>query len=79
MGNIFYIMINHELNRMLFHRDSLLRDNETVTIRTFMRIIATHLIIQEMKEIPLFCSDAPDLIMTTPTVFLRYIINNDIE
>ena len=38
-----------------------------------------HMIIQEMKEIPLVCSDVPALIMTTPTVFPRYIINNDIE
>ena len=72
-------MINHELNRRFFHRDSLLRDNETVTIRTFIRILATHMIIQEMKEIPLVCSDVPALIMTTPTVFPNYIINNDIE
>ena len=32
-----------------------------------------------MRGIPLVFSDAPDLIMTTPTVFLSYKINKDIE
>ena len=32
-----------------------------------------------MRGIPLVFSDAPDLIMTTPTVFLSYKINKYIE
>ena len=32
-----------------------------------------------MEGITLVWSDAPDLIMTTPTFFPNYIINNDIE
>ena len=44
-----------------------------------MTIIAPHPIIQEIKGIPLVCSDAPALIMETTTVFPSYIINNDIE
>ena len=42
-------------------------------------ILAPHMIIQSMQGIPVVCSDTPDLIMTTPTVFPKYIINNDIE
>ena len=44
--NISYIVINHNHNRSLFHRYLLLRDNGTVTIGTFMRIIVPYPIIQ---------------------------------
>ena len=44
-----------------------------------MRILAPHLINQGMKVIPFVFSDAPYLIMTTPTVSPNYFINNDIE
>ena len=44
--NICYIMINHDHNRQLFHRYLLMRDNGTVTISTFIRILAPHPIIQ---------------------------------
>ena len=77
--NICYIMINYEHKRRLSHRYLLLQNNGTVTIGTFMRILAPHLINQGMKGIPLVFSDAPSLIMTTPTVSPNYIINNDIE
>ena len=69
----FFVMINCEDNRRLFHRDLL------VNISFFMRIFALHLIIQEIQVIPLVCSDTPDLIISTPNVFPNYIINNGIE
>ena len=72
-------MINHEHNRRFLNIYLLLRDNGTVTISTFMRIIVLHPSIQEMEGITLFFSDAPYLIMTNSTVFLNYIINNEIE
>ena len=44
-----------------------------------MRIISTHPIIQEIQGATLVCLDEPDFIMTTPNVFPKYIINDDIE
>ena len=44
--SLCYIMINNDHNRSLFHRYLLLRDNGTVTIGTFMRIIVPYPIIQ---------------------------------
>ena len=67
-------MINCDQNMRLFHRDLLLQDNGTFTIGTFMRIIVPHRIIQEIQGIPLVCSDAPALILTTPTVCPKCII-----
>ena len=50
-----------------------------VAIVTLMSFLAPHLIIHEMKVIPLVFSDAPPLIMKNPSVFPSCIINNDIE
>ena len=61
-------MINHENNMRLFHRDLSLRYIATVTIDTFINIIAPHPIIQKMQGIPLVLSYAPDFIMATPTI-----------
>ena len=77
--NIYYIMMNNDNNRRLFHRDLVLRYNGMVTIVTFTRILAPHPIIKEMQGIPLVFSDAPTLIMKNPTVFPNYIIKNDIK
>ena len=63
----------------MFHRYVLLQDNVKFTIGTFLRVLAPHLIIQEMQGIYLVFSDAPTLIMKNPTVFPNYIIKNDIK
>ena len=44
MRIFIYIMINQEKNRGLFQRDLFMQYNGTVTIDTFMRILAPHLI-----------------------------------
>ena len=74
-----YIMINHEHNKRLFHRDLLLRDNGVVTIGSFMRLLAPHPITQTMQDIPLICSDSPALILNTPLTYPEVLINNNIE
>ena len=68
-GNICYIMINREHNRRIFRIYLLLQDDGTFTSGAFMRIIASHPIIQKMQGIPLVWSDAPALVMTNPNVF----------
>ena len=77
--NICYIRINHEHNRKLVDRNLLLRDNGTVNIGNFMRILGPHLIIQEMQQNILVWLDPTALIIKTSTVFPNYIINSFVE
>ena len=74
-----YLMINREQNKRIFHRDLQLRDNGTVTIGTFMRVLAPHPIERTMQDIPMIRSDSPAVVLQTPSIYDSYPVNFDIE
>lgn len=51
--SLCYIMITHEKNRRLFHRNLLLQVNGTITIGSYLRIIALLPVERNMQGIPL--------------------------
>ena len=60
-------MITNEMNRRLFSRDTMLRDNCTVTLGTYLRLLAPYPITRNMKGIPLLQSMYPAIVMQTPS------------
>ena len=62
-----YIMITNEMNRRLFCRDTMLRDNGTVTLGTYIRLLAPYPIQRNMNGIPLLRTMFPAIVMMTPS------------
>eukprot|EP00559_Dactyliosolen_fragilissimus_P002615 CAMPEP_0184868778 /NCGR_PEP_ID=MMETSP0580-20130426/31751_1 /TAXON_ID=1118495 /ORGANISM="Dactyliosolen fragilissimus" /LENGTH=333 /DNA_ID=CAMNT_0027369885 /DNA_START=200 /DNA_END=1198 /DNA_ORIENTATION=- len=77
--SLCYIMISNEKNRRLFHRDLLLRDNGTITIGSYLRIIAPLPVERNMQENPLIESFLPAIAMKHPPKVSPIVINNYIE
>ena len=76
---LVYLMMSNDMNRRLFHRDLLLRDNGTITVGSYLRILAPHPIERNMNGIPLLKSDYPAIAMDTPKRLAPIYINSHIE
>ena len=77
--SLVYIMMSHDMNRRLYHRDLLLRDNGTITVGSFLRILGPHPIIRNMNGIPLIKTDYPAIALETPDKLSPIFINSYIE
>ena len=64
---LVYLMMSNDMNRRLFHRDLLLRDNGTITVGSYLRILAPHPIERNMNGIPLLKSDYTAIAMDIST------------
>ena len=79
-NKLYYIIINNENNRQLFHKDLLLRDNVTITVGTFFRLLlGPQPITNDLLGIPIVNSNSSVIVMKTPAVIPTYPINNEIE
>ena len=66
VGKPCYIMITNEMNNRILNRDIGLRDNGTLTIGSFLRLLAPYPIKRNMQGIPLVQSMPPAVVMETP-------------
>jgi hypothetical protein len=55
-NELCYIMMTSDTDKRLFHRDLMLRDNGTITIGLYIRLLAPHPIERNMQGIPLIKS-----------------------
>ena len=78
-GRPCYKMITNNLNRRLFSRDTMLRDNGTVTLGTYIRLLAPYPIQRNMQGIPLLQSMYPAIVMETPQYIPSIAINKYIQ
>ena len=77
--DLCYIMMTSDMNKRLFHRDLMLRDNGTITIGSYLRLLAPHPIERNMQGIPLIKSFYPIIAMDSPSIINSIAVNNYIE
>lgn len=65
-GKPCYLMITNEMNNRILNRDISLRDNGTLTIGSYLRVLAPYPIKRNMQGIPLIQSMPPAIVMETP-------------
>lgn len=78
-SNLCYIMMTNDMNKRLFHRDLLLRDNGVLTIGSYIRLLAPLPVERNMQGIPLLNSYYPALAMEPPNQVSSIPINKYIE
>jgi hypothetical protein len=78
-GRLCYLMMTNEMNKRIFHRDLMLRDNGTITIGSYMRILAPYPIERNMKGIPLVKTHYPAIAMMVPIDLHSISINTYIQ
>lgn len=78
-NELCYIMMTSDTNKRLFHRDLMLRDNGTITIGSYIRLLAPHPIERNMQGIPLIKSFFPIIAMEPPSVVNYIVVNTYIE
>ena len=79
-SRLLYLMEANGCNNMLFERNLELRDNGTISIGTFFRILAPLPIENNMKgDIPLIKTQLPVIVMETPSRIPTVSINNQLQ
>ena len=74
-----YVMMTSEMNKRLYHRDLLLRDNGVLTVGSYFRFLAPLPVERNMQGIPLVNSYYPALAMQQPNIVHSIPINSYIE
>ena len=72
-------MMTNEMNKRIFHRYLMLRDNGTTTIGSYMRILAPYPIERNMQGIPLIKTHYPAIAMMVPIELPSICINTYIQ
>ena len=62
-----YVMMNHELNKRIFHCDLLLRDNGKVACGPYLRLLAPYQVEGMMEGILMIKSTYPTIVMEVPS------------
>lgn len=78
-GRLCYIMMTNDMNKRIFHRDLMLRDNGTITIGSFFRLLAPYPIERNMQGIPLVRSHYPIVALEYPSDLMSIPINTYIQ
>ena len=78
-STLCFIMISNDMNKRLYHRDLLLRDNGTITVGSFLRILALLPIKRNMNEIPMLHSFYPAIVMEPPEELKPIFIHSYID
>ena len=78
-SKLCYIMMTTDGNRRIFHRDLTLRDNGTITIGSYLRILAPEPVERNMQGIPLVKTFAMAVAMGKIFDLPAIPINNNIE
>ena len=78
-STLCYLMITNDMNKRLFNRDILLRDNGTITVGTYMRVLAPYPITRKMKDIPLVNSFYPAIVIERPSRVYTVPVNTYIQ
>ena len=72
-------MMTAEINGRVLHRDLVLRDNEVITISSYIRVLAPNYIDRNMQGIPLIHMDYPAVALCPPLYLSASRVDTDIE
>lgn len=78
-SRLVYFMEARNVNDKLWNRNPEYRDDGTITVGTFIRVLAPIQIERMMQEIPLVRTDYPIIVMQAPPKLPTIQINNEIQ